>query len=575
MKSLIANALVNILSALGENIESPKIDIPSDFSFGDYTTNVAMVSFKHVKGRYSSPRDFAAYIVSQLQKRDDINATFASIQVEGGGFINFHLSSSYLLSRLDVIVTKGESWGRAGIYAGKKVMVEFTDPNPFKEFHIGHLYSNTVGESIARLLEAQGAEVKRVCYQGDVGLHVAKSLWGMQKLLDNDGISLDKLSSMNLSARARFLGEAYALGATVYEESEVAREEIILLNKQVFEKHSGVQKLYETGKKWSLEYFDAIYKRLGMSFWKFYFESQTGEVGKKIVQEHMGTVFRESEGAVIFPGSEHGLHNRVFINSLGLPTYEAKELGLAPTKYEDFPYDESIIITGNEIDEYFKVLLKALSLIRPDLASRTKHISHGMVRLPDGKMSSRTGNIITGEWLLDEAKHRAEGLIEDLHHEGMDSKTVAETVGIAAVKYALLRSSIGGNIEFDFDESVNFDGNSGPYLLYTYVRARSILRKAKKEGVVRSDLELIDDEKNLLRLLVRFPDVVSHAALTYSPSTVCTYLFDLASSYNLFYQKHKVLGVEKEQIRLAMTEAVGHVLKNGLYTLGIATIEKM
>lgn len=294
-------------------------------------------------------------------------------------------------------------------------------------------------------------------------------------------------------------------------------------------------------------------------------------------------IFRESEGAVILPKEVSGLHTRVFINSQGLPTYEAKELGLAPTKYNDFPYDLSIIVTGNEVNEYFKVLLKALSLINPELAKKTKHISSGMVRLPEGKMSSRTGNIKTAEWLLDRAKEKAEQKIQEVtkkqEDEMMKDSLIAEQVGTGAVKYALLKNAIGNDIEFSFDESISFEGNAGPYLQYTFARTQSVLSRVKGEGErgkVYSN-ELNGEEVGLLRVLVRFEGVVGLAGEKYAPHMLTNYLFELAQTFNLFYQKYPILKEEEKvrNLRLVLTELTGFVLRRGLYLLGIDAPERM
>lgn len=270
-------------------------------------------------------------------------------------------------------------------------MIEFTDTNPFKEFHIGHLYSNIVGESLSRLLEAQGANVRRVIYQGDVGMHVAKAVWGFMQNLENKSgqdlvLRIANLEEKSLHEKIKFLGDAYSYGSRAFEDDSQAAEQIKVLNKKIYDKDIEVMPAYNVGREWSLKYFETIYARLGTKFDNYYFESEVGPEGSKIVKEYqLKGIFEESDGAIIFPGEKYGLHNRVFINSLGLPTYEAKELGLAPRKYKDFSYDMSVIVTGNEINEYFRVLLKALELIYPDIAVKTKHISHGMVRIPEGK----------------------------------------------------------------------------------------------------------------------------------------------------------------------------------------------
>ncbi len=558
----------------------------ADLRHGDLTTNAAMSAFSTLKDSYSSPFDLAKEILEFLVSRDDISGIFSKVEVAGPGFINFWYSPEYLGQGLGKELSEVLSQNVS--YSGKKIMIEFTDPNPFKEFHIGHLYSNIVGESISRILEANGAMVKRVCYQGDIGMHVAKSLYGIREKLKAQSEKLkvvDALSELEnepLEARVKFLGEAYAHGAQAFEEDEESKDEIVEINKKVFAKDPEIMAIYDVGRVWSLEYFDFIYKRLGTNFWKFYFESEVGEKGRELVLEYLKKgVFEESEGAIIFPGEKYGLHNRVFVNSLGLPTYEAKELGLAPAKYADYKFDLSIMVTGNEIDEYFRVLLKALSMIYPEIAEKTLHISHGMVRLPSGKMSSRTGNVVTGESLLDEADLRAVQRISEIKKEKnvevCDVEVTARIIGDGAVKYALLKNNIGGDVIFNFDDVVNFEGNSGPYLQYTFVRIASILTKLKfKNEKLKVKVENLEsEEQNLLRYLVMYPYVVEMAGAQYAPSHIATYLYNLSQYFNAFYQKHKVVGSESEGFRLVLVYSVGNVLKSGLNLLGVETVERM
>lgn len=486
-----------------------------------------------------------------------------------GGFVNIRLKNEFFSTLLPQVI-KNPGWGKSGVLRGKKVMVEFTDPNPFKELHIGHLYSNTVGEAISRLFEANGAVVKRACYQGDVGMHVAKAVWGMQAKIRN--------SKFEIRKTPKFLSEAYVLGATAFEDNPEAAAEIKELNKKLYEaKSAEIMKLYELGKRESLIYFDGIYKRLGTKFDFSYFESDAGKRGMQVVEEGLGKgIFKKSEGAVIFEGEEFGLHTRVFVNSQGLPTYEAKELGLAPTKFADFPYDLSVIITANEINDYFRVLLKCLDLLYPDLAKRTKHIGHGFVKLPGAvKMSSRKGNVLTAEWLLDEAKKKV--------LEIAPKATDADAVGVAAVKYAMLRSGIGRDIEFDLDKSVSFEGSSGPYIQYTFARTQSVLAKADnsplsfpslklREGPAVAEGELNPEELAVLRWLYRWPEVIEEAGERLAPNLVCSFIYELAQRFNSFYAKHQIL---ENEFRLALTQATGQILKMGLEMLGIKALEKM
>lgn len=535
---------------------------------GDYSSNIALVLGQKAQ---KNPKELAEAIASQMKDSKAVSR----VEVAGPGFINFFLSTDYLLKELSRVLKEKEAYGK-GKAREKKIMVEFTDPNPFKEFHIGHLYSNAVGESLSRLLEAQGAKVRRVNYQGDVGLHVAKAVWGMRQ----SGLSLGDLEKKSLKERVRFLGRSYAAGDAAYEAG-TAKQEIEELNAKIFANDKSVQKLYGKGREWSLEYFEEIYKRLGTSFDRYYFESEVGNTGKKLVEEGLKTgIFEKSEGAIMFPGEKYGLHSRVFINSRGLPTYEAKELGLAPTKYKDFNYDLSLIITGNEIKGYFQVLLAALKEVNPELAAKTRHLSHGMVRLPEGKMSSRTGNVITGEQLIEEVKSRVRGIMGSSGSEipQEEREEAAERISVGAIKYSLLRVSLGKDITFDFEKSLSLEGESGPYLQYTYARCRSILRQAGRVSFARGSVVPSPEEERVLRLAYRFPEVAREAAETFSPSRVAAFAVDIAQAYNLFYNKHRVLQAESEEaknFRLQLTAAAAQILQNSLRLLGIATLERM
>mgnify|MGYP001024963161 CR=1 FL=1 len=544
---------------------------PENFEHGDYSSNVALVLGQQTK---QNPRELAEKIAGSIEKVKEVER----IEVAGAGFLNFFLAKEYLVKEAQKIVEQKEKYGLGA--EKKKVMIEFTDPNPFKEFHIGHLYSNAAGESLSRLLVATGAEVKRVNYQGDVGLHVAKAIWGMQENLKEEGLSLKKLGEKDLSFRMKFLGQSYAKGDKAYVQG-IAKEDIEDLNIKIFAQDKDVQEFYELGRKWSLEAFEQIYKRLGTKFDYYYFESDAAKIGKKIVEDGVKKgVFEKSQGAIIFPGEKYGLHTRVFINSQGLPTYEAKDLGLAPTKYKDFPFDLSLSITGNEQKAYFQVVFAALKEVNSKLGEKMQHISHGMVRLPEGKMSSRTGNIVTGEGLIDEVKSRVQDIMKSSENEmSEEEKEIAvEIIAVGAVKYSLLRISLGRDIIFDFEKSLSLEGESGPYIQYTYARCKSILRQSSLSSKEFNVAELSFEEEKLLRLLYRFPEVVRSAAQNFSPHMVASFVFDIAQAYNNFYAKNRVLQAdtkEQKDFRLLLTAATAQIIQNSLNLLGIKTLERM
>ncbi|MFA5770444.1 MAG: arginine--tRNA ligase [Patescibacteria group bacterium] len=589
IKDKILKNLELTLKKLNIKDVTATLEKPANSDFGDYSSSLPLKLTKQLK---KNPMIIAEEIKNNFPKTEFIK----KIEIVKPGFINFWIADQILVSNVNNLL-KNDVYGKTSLLNNKKIIIEFTDPNPFKEFHIGHLYSNVVGESICRIFEANEAIVRRVCYQGDVGLHVAKSLWGLNKKMEIDKIIFKNLEEKTLEEKIEYLGQSYALGASVFEEDEKAKKEIIKLNKQVYDKDNKIKEIYDKCKQWSLDYFESIYQRLGTNFQEYYFESAVGKIGLLLVEEYLKKgLFEKSKGAVIFPGEKYGLHSRVFINSLGLPTYEAKELGLAPKKNEDWPYDESYIITANEINEYFKVLIKVLTLISPDLGKKTHHIGHGIVKLPEGKMSSRTGKIITGEWLLNTAHKKSWDKIQETtktkfkgSYAYFSSKakvkpslqwSTAEIIGVGAIKYAFLKQSIGKDVVFNFDESINFEGNSGPYIQYAYVRCKSVLNKADFSNEAMKQLNNIKinvDESNVLRIINQFPEVVQQAAIQLAPNLIANYLYELAQKYNYFYQKNKILESEEtiKQFRLMLTQATGKVIKEGLYLLGIKTVERM
>lgn len=604
VKQKILEDLKKAVKDLGYPATDIVLSIPKNFSFGDYSTNVALQLTKQPVGNgKQTPDEIAKKIIERLQVTP-LRQGFAGRAGYSGqylekvevvnGFINFFIKNDILMENVSRIcrnqIFEGGNLpaGKAGL-KNKKILVEFTDPNPFKEFHIGHVFSNTIGESICRLLEAQGATVKRADYFGDVGMHVAKSIWGMQKKMKKEKIKIKNLEAKSSKERVKFLGEAYALGAKAYEEEREAQEEIKKINSRVYAHIKAaspqleeIEELFEKGRKWSLDYFETIYSKLGTKFDLYYPESAVGEHGMKIVKEHMDDgIFEQSEGAVIFPGEKYGLHRRVFINSLGLPTYEAKELGLAVKKHQDFAYDQSIVVTGNEINEYFKVLLAALSQIAPELAASTRHIGHGMVRVPSGKLSSRTGKVLTFEWLFDEVKKKVTDLMEksptskDINKE--EKQQIADIVSIGAIKFALLKSSPHMDVVFDLEKSVSLEGDSGPYIQYTYARAKSVLKEANFEySAIAAPEDLETEERSLLQKIDYFEVFAEEAAKNFAPNTLAEYILGLAKAFNLFYQKHRIIkSGEKQEFRLALTYSVAFVLKQGLYLLGIKAPERM
>lgn len=608
IKELISRSLkVLDLPSMDFSLEHPK-----DESHGDYSCNVAMVLSKQVG---KNPRELATLIVEQVYKEPFFVKMFEKVEVAGPGFINFYLKQDFFTDQLKNAVDDG--YGKNDNLKGQKIYVEFTDPNPFKEFHIGHLMSNTIGESLARILEASGAIVKRANYQGDVGLHVAKSIWGLQQKMEQDNMTLDDLRGDSLKERVGYLGAAYAYGAGEYETSETAKTEMNALNKEIYDGLATgtepartllageVMELYHEGRAWSLEYFETIYARLGTKFDEYFFESEAGPVGLKSIEEGLSKgVLEMGEGdAVVFKGEKYGLHTRVFRNKLGLPTYEGKELGLPKMKNDRWKYDKSYVITANEIDEYFKVLLQVLKLLYPELGAKTVHLSHGMMKLTTGKMSSRTGKVVTGEGLLNELREVVLSKMGDPSspkastRQGRDVKNtemVADQVAVGALKYSVLKQKVGGDIVYEPVKMTNLEGDTGPYIQYTYARTQSVIKKSiashqdspgladlssTKHPSISLGISLVGEswkpnteELSILKWIYRYPETVAEAHAKYAPHMVAGYVYELATRFNTFYNQHQIVGNE---FRILLTTATANIIKSGLNLLGIVAPEEM
>jgi arginyl-tRNA synthetase len=566
LKNIIKEALQNLGIEAGDIV----LEHPADVANGDYSTNVA---FAYAKKVGKNPKALAEEIKTELEKNkiEEIE----KVEVAGAGFINFYLSREFFTQSIIEILNKKSGWGKNEILNGKKVMIEYTQPNPFKPFHIGHLMSNAIGESISRIVEFSGAKTIRANYQGDVGPHVAKAIYGMYKA----GPPQDEMNS-SISTLAKYIGECYAKGSDAYDNDEEAKKEIDIINKKVYDKSDEeVNKIYDWGRQVTLDAFEEIYKVLGTKFDYYFFESVMAPIGEKIVRENLGKVFEESDGAIVFHAEKYDpkLHTRVFITSQGIPLYETKEIGLTMTKFEKENPDISIITTAIEQGEYMKVVAKAVSIIHPEYEARMKHVTHGMMRLTTGKMSSRKGNVVTGESLLTDSMDVVKEKVADRELSDIEKEIIAGLVGVAALKYSILKSSLGSDIIYDFEKSISFEGDSGPYLQYTAVRAAAILRKAEESGIKKEDTKAPDEVTTLEHLLYQFPEIVSRSYTALEPHHIATYLTELASAFNSFYGNTQIINKDDSHTpyRLALVEAFHTTMKNGLHLLGIKTPEKM
>ncbi len=559
MQENLAHAIQNLLRSQDYPAVDFVVEHPQELSHGDFATNVALVLAKQVG---KSPREVATELVTAWEAAP--LAGIKEVAIAGPGFINFHLADSFFVETLKNISEHPKAWGRHQAYQDQLVLVEYTSPNLFKPLHVGNLVGNIIGESLTRLFEWSGATVKRINYPSDIGLPVAKAVWGIQQT----GGSIDDIND---------LGTAYRVGNQAYEESESAKEEIIAVNQALY-KHSDpyLAELRFRGITTSLRQFVQICQKLGTSFDTTITESESAPLGKAFVEAHYGTVFTDSDGAVVYDEARSGLHTRVFLNSKGLPTYEAKDLGNFAKKNELYPdWDTSVVVTGSEQREYFKVIYAAIHEVFPEAETKAlEHISTGFLTLSTGKMSSRLGNVLTGESLLADMEAAA---AERVQERAAANPALAEAVAVAALKYQILRQAVGSDIVFDKEKSLSFEGASGPYLQYTYARIQSVLAKASSLQLVASLTVPPAAPYAVEKYLYRFPEVTAAALAARSPHLLVTFLTELAGQFNSFYAQEPIATLEDElaPYKLALASAVGETLKTGLHLLGIRAPEKM
>lgn len=558
---MIANEIKALIINSARNLDLPLDDVhlehPDILSYGDYSTNAALLA---AKSAGKSPREIADALKGEIDK--NLPKEIERVEVAGAGFINFHLARSFFAQSIDKVVSDSD-FGRGDTLQGRKVMFEYTDPNPFKPFHIGHLMSNAIGEAFSRIAENVGAKVIRANYQGDVGLHVAKAIYGIMQEGSPNELTAERI------------GLCYTTGSRVYEEDADAKKRIDEINKKVYDKTDPeINRIYDQGKEITLEAFESIYEKLGTKFDDYFFESEMAAVGTKLVSDNTPKVFEISEGATVFRGEKYDpkLHTRVFITSQGLPAYETKELGLTMKKFEKESPDISVIVTAVEQKDYMRVVTEAIRQIDPEIAVKMLHVTHGMMRFAEGKMSSRKGNVITGESLISDVEIVVDEKIKDRELSEEERKKIREGVAVGAIKYSILRQSPGRDIIFDRDKSLSFEGDSGPYLQYALVRASSILERAGKMSVDHptADVALLE------KLLYRFPEVTSRAWQEKAPQLIVEYLTVLAGAFNRFYAEGLIVSDTPDSpYKVAVTKAFETVMGRGLELLAIPVLAKM
>lgn len=522
-----------------------------DAQFGDFSSNAAMQLSKKLG---KNPREIAEVLVEKISDHQSI----AKAEVAGPGFINVTLTNLALVSQITLDYAKSRDQ--------QTVVIETNNPNPFKAMHIGHAFNAILADTIANLIERDGAHVYRVSYHGDVGLHVGKSMYSLLKYIDG---GIDKLNSIPENERNSFMSRMYAEGSNAYKEDETAKLEINDLAKQSFAPESAIYKqVYDICKDWSFEQIDQTVARLGnkpIDAQGRFLESDADDRGVKIVRDNVPDVFEESDGALIFPGSKYGAYDNAFVASNGRGLYAARDLGLMQLKNEYYHPQKSYIITAEEQRALLIGVIAAAELCMPELKDVTVNITHGTVKLTTGKMSSRDGDVVEIDWLLEQISKAVK------EHSG-DNNSAIE---VGALRYQFLKVKIGSDVIFDINEAISVVGNSGPYLQYAHARGCSILEKSTKTMNDKIDSNLNDSERFLVRKMTEYPEVIEHATRELAPHYICTYLYELSQEFNRFYEKNRVIDDEAEVNRLSLVSAYVGILKSGLGVLGIEAPDRV
>lgn len=582
MKERIETIIKEALSALGVEASNIVLEHPADIAHGDYATNVALVYCK-IAG--VSPRDLAEKIVAKIR---ETNVTeIKSVEIAGPGFVNFFIKDEVIREENN----KEKSFLKTK-YTGQNILVEHSSPNLFKPFSIGHLMNNFVGEFIARATKIGGGNVKAMTFPSDVSLGVAKALFIIERDIKENKIDLSYFKNGDEDDVVKYLGEAYVRGVKECEENEDSLNKAKKVLDKIYNlKDDDFYDLVNVTRSRNENHFKMILKELGSDIDAFVYEREAGAEGSRIVKENIGKVFTESEGAVVYvPGEERkDINTSVFINSQGYPTYEAKDLGLMSIKLtpklsaygiNHFSPDVSLFVTDHEQASHFKVVFDAAEKLGNDWkewVSKSRHVSHGRMTFKGQKMSSRLGGVPLAleviETVREEVRERAGEKIAHLNVE--EKNKLEKDVALSALRIAVLRSRPGININFDPETSLSFEGDSGPYLLYTHARCASLLEKGYKRGD-RPAFKSIP-VTTLERELAQYELVLTESIENLAPQKLVTYLFEVAQLFNGFYGNIQVLTDDKETSGhyLAVVRRVKAVLREGLWVLGIQAPDKM
>ena len=554
---------------------------------GDYT----LVVFPLLKFSRKSPEETASGIGTYVTEHSPLLSGFNVIK----GFLNLTVSHAFWREMLELELHKKDYGINPVIESSPGVVIEYSSPNTNKPLHLGHIRNILLGHSMAKILSASGKRVHQVNLVNDRGIHICKSMLAWEKEGEGETPESSGMKGDHL------VGKYYVLYDRAYKaqvkalvdggkplkdaeaEAPVLKEARELLLKWEADDPQ-VRALWEMMNGWVYAGFEETYRRLGISFDRTYYESETYKLGKALILKGLedGVLYSREDGSVWANLEDEGLDHKLLLRSDGTSVYMTQDIGTARQRFSEFEFDSHIYVVGNEQNYHFQVLALVLKKLGYEWADRLFHLSYGMVELPEGKMKSREGTVVDADDLMDEMERTARQMSEELGKldgfEEEEKKRIYRQVGMGALKYFILKVDARKNMTFDPRESVDFNGNTGPFIQYTYARIMSLIRKGADIPKKAGDSPLIDKEVTLIRIMYDYPEVIREAADLHNPSLVANFLYELAKEFNQYYHDHSILSAEKEgliQMRLLLVEVIGQVIESGMGLLGIEMPERM
>ena len=551
----------------------------------EFEGDLTLVVFPLIRIFKKSPEEICNEIGCLLSKQIMFISSFNVIK----GFLNIELNNNFWIESI-IKISKTKNYGiTKKNNKSDTTLVEFSSPNTNKPLHLGHIRNIVLGDSVSRIIEATGKNVKRVQIINDRGIHICKSMLAWQTFGNGETPEKANMKGDHLVGKyyvkfnQEYNKELAELRGQGYSEDECINKS--KLNKEAKElllrwesNDSEVIKLWSQMNNWVYAGFNETYKKLGVTFDKNYYESETYLLGKDLIEDGLksNVFYKKEDNSVWVDLTEFGLDEKLLLRSDGTAVYITQDIGTAIQRFKDFKFSEMVYTVGNEQNYHFDVLFKILKKLNYSWANMCHHLSYGMVDLPEGKMKSREGTVVDADDLLKHVLYSSIELSNQLNKKNVLSNEDHKVISLAAIKYFLLKVDAKKNMMFNPKESIDFNGNTGPFLLYTYARIKSLLRKNNTKIEIKK-VEINSIEKDLIKKIIEYPEVIRDSAISYNPSLICNYIFEMVKIYNRFYQNNEILVDDKltRSLRLTISEEVSKIIKSSSDLLGFEVLEKM